>query len=95
MIKHRYTKYNSIKTDYWFEKIIKKEYGTLVVFQRYINSEYYKYKTKYNKLSPIQIEKIESNFKHKCKICDFYTNQDLLFERHLNSNNHFIRKTQF
>jgi hypothetical protein len=47
-------------------------------------------------ISPFRIgEQIDMKFKHNCKLCEFYTNQYLLYERHINSNNHFIRKNQF
>ena len=42
-------------------------------------------------------EKIKKTitFKYACKLCDFYTNHYILLKRHINSNNHYIRKNQF
>ena len=48
------------------------------------------------RVTPLTIgESLDSRFKLKCKLCDFYTNQPLLYERHLSSNNHHIRLNQF
>jgi hypothetical protein len=51
---------------------------------------------KKQRISPLRIgEPLDSSFKLKCKLCDFYTNSSCLYERHLSSNNHHIRMNQF
>ena len=85
MLRYRFSRY---KNDYWFDKLIRKEYGWT------FNREYYQSKIRRRNSLNIGIS-LEKDFKHKCNLCDFYTNEEFLFERHLNSNNHFIRKNQF
>lgn len=84
-----YRKQELLKRTYYYYSV-KRNYNQ-VFMSRYISE------TKpQQKLTPLRIgEELDSRFKLKCKLCDFYTNQTLLYERHLSSNNHHIRLNQF
>ena len=91
---HRYRVDTRVGYDYYrktYYYMIKRNYNQVFV-SRYISET----KPEQQRLTPLRIgESLDSRFKLNCNLCDFYTNQPLLYERHLRSNNHYIRLNQF
>ena len=84
--------YDYYRKQYFYR--VKKNYNQVFI-SRYVTPTGELYIPK-KRLTPLTIGKsLDSSFKLNCKLCDFYTNQPLLYERHLSSNNHHIRMNQF
>jgi hypothetical protein len=48
-----------------------------------------------NKYTRIKLKDTNIRGRYGCKLCDFCTNHLLVYNRHIRSNNHYIRLNQF